>query len=107
MLYGDDDTVFFVDNALDMLEELDHNMPYFLTDHLWFPDLFGENHCAVHNSKPCFVTHHMVAKLVCSESSCNAQYGAKLKHEYGCIACCHACISTVIQIKAITCCCTS
>ena len=42
MLYGDDDTVFFVDNALDMLEELDHNMPYFLTDHLWFPDQFGE-----------------------------------------------------------------
>ncbi|DBA97859.1 hypothetical protein WJX82_007212 [Trebouxia sp. C0006] len=40
MLYGDDDTVFFVDNALDMLEELDHNMPYFLTDHLWFPDQF-------------------------------------------------------------------
>ena len=44
MLYGDDDTVFFVDNALDMLEELDHNMPYFLTDHLWFPDQFGEKH---------------------------------------------------------------
>ena len=42
MLYGDDDTVFFIDNALDMLEELDHNMPYFLTDHLWFPDQFGK-----------------------------------------------------------------
>ena len=44
MLYGDDDTVFFIDNALDMLEGLDHNMPYFLTDHLWFPDQYGE-HC--------------------------------------------------------------
>ncbi len=43
MLYGDDDTVFFIDNALDMLEGLDHNMPYFLTDHLWFPDQFGED----------------------------------------------------------------
>ncbi len=42
MLYGDDDTVFFIDNALDMLEGLDHNMPYFLTDHLWFPDQFGK-----------------------------------------------------------------
>ena len=43
MLYGDDDTVFFIDNALDMLEGLDHNMPYFLTDHLWFPDQFGNS----------------------------------------------------------------
>ena len=42
MLYGDDDTVFFIDNVLDMLEGLDHNMPYFLTDHLWFPDQFGK-----------------------------------------------------------------
>ena len=42
LLYGDDDTVFFIDNALDMLEGLDHNMPYFLTDHLWFPDQFGK-----------------------------------------------------------------
>ena len=41
MLYGDDDTVFFIDNALEMLEGLDHNMPYFLTDNLWFPDQFG------------------------------------------------------------------
>lgn len=41
MLYGDDDTVFFIDNALEMLEGLDHNMPYFLTDNVWFPDQFG------------------------------------------------------------------
>lgn len=40
MLYGDDDTVFFIDNALEMLEGLDHNMPYFLTDNIWFPDQF-------------------------------------------------------------------
>ncbi len=65
MLYGDDDTVFFVDNALDMLEELDHNMPYFLTDHLWFPDQFGENHHAVHNSQSCFCTHHIATRRIC------------------------------------------
>ena len=41
LLYGDDDTVFFIENALSMLEGLDHNMPYFLTDHLWYPDLYG------------------------------------------------------------------
>lgn len=57
MLYGDDDTVFFIDNALDMLEGLDHNMPYFLTDHLWFPDQFGNSSfiavhvCLLNNNK--------------------------------------------------------
>ena len=65
MLYGDDDTVFFVDNALDMLEELDHNMPYFLTDHLWFPDQFGESHLAVHNSHSCICTHHIATQRIC------------------------------------------
>ncbi|KAL3137758.1 hypothetical protein ABBQ38_005021 [Trebouxia sp. C0009 RCD-2024] len=48
MLYGDDDTVFFVDNVLDMLEDLDHNMPYFLTDHLWFPDQFDGQPAEAH-----------------------------------------------------------
>ncbi len=51
MLYGDDDTVFFIDNALDMLEGLDHNMPYFLTDHLWFPDQFGKR--STSSIRPC------------------------------------------------------
>ena len=55
MLYGDDDTVFFIDNALDMLEGLDHNMPYFLTDHLWFPDQYGE-HCPAYKQHVCSIT---------------------------------------------------
>lgn len=38
LLYGDDDTVFFLENVLDMLEGLDHNMPYLLSDALWFYD---------------------------------------------------------------------
>lgn len=37
ILFGDDDTVFFVDNALRLLDTLDHNMPYILSDHIWFP----------------------------------------------------------------------
>lgn len=36
MLYGDDDTVFYLDNVLRMLEPLDPAMPYFITDHIWF-----------------------------------------------------------------------
>ena len=43
MLFGDDDTVFYVDNILRMLETLDHTMPYILSDHIWFPtDLDSE-----------------------------------------------------------------
>ena len=42
MLFGDDDTVFYVDNVLRLLETLDHTMPYILSDHIWFPtDLKG------------------------------------------------------------------
>ena len=37
MLFGDDDTAFYIDNALRMLSTLDHNMPYVLSDHNWFP----------------------------------------------------------------------
>ena len=37
MLFGDDDTTFFVDNALRLLDTLDHTVPYILSDHIWFP----------------------------------------------------------------------
>lgn len=37
ILFGDDDTVFFVDNALKMLRHLDHKLPYFLTDNIQYP----------------------------------------------------------------------
>lgn len=42
VLYGDDDTVFFIDGALKMLENLDHNMPYLLSDDVWFVEDDGE-----------------------------------------------------------------
>ena len=60
MLYGDDDTVFFIDNALDMLEGLDHNMPYFLTDNIWFPDQFGKQCNAA--SQHCAAVHAQVTQ---------------------------------------------
>lgn len=51
MLFGDDDTVFYVDNALRLLETLDHNMPYILSDHIWFPtDLESRPHPLPSNS---------------------------------------------------------
>ena len=42
ILYGDDDTVFFIDGALKMLENLDHNMPYLLSDDVWFVEDDGK-----------------------------------------------------------------
>ncbi|KAK9828631.1 hypothetical protein WJX72_001195 [[Myrmecia] bisecta] len=38
MLYGDDDTVFYLNNVLELVQGLDHNMPYLITDHVWWPD---------------------------------------------------------------------
>lgn len=38
ILYGDDDTVFFIDNVLDLVKDLDHNMPYFISDAIWWPN---------------------------------------------------------------------
>ena len=31
MFYGDDDTMFFVDNVLDLLQDFDPNLPYIIT----------------------------------------------------------------------------
>lgn len=45
MLYGDDDTVFYVDNVVRMLAPLDHTMPYFITDHIWFRRSLTEGVC--------------------------------------------------------------
>ncbi len=36
MLYGDDDTIFFVDNVMRLLNDFNSSIPYFVTDHLWF-----------------------------------------------------------------------
>lgn len=41
ILYGDDDTVWFPDNVLRLVNGLDHNMPYLLSDHMWFPEWKG------------------------------------------------------------------
>ena len=41
ILYGDDDTVWFPDVILRLVNRLDHDTPYFLTDHIWFPEWKG------------------------------------------------------------------
>lgn len=42
MLFGDDDTVFLIDNVLNLLPHLDPTVPYFMTDHLWYPETVGK-----------------------------------------------------------------
>lgn len=74
MLYGDDDTVFNLDNVLRLLEPLDHTMPYYITDHIWFLRSLteGENRlgCKAGSSCACIlslISQHMsaVLKLPC------------------------------------------
>ncbi|KAK9848859.1 hypothetical protein WJX84_012447 [Apatococcus fuscideae] len=41
LLYGDDDTVWFLEGVMSMLEDLDPDMPYFITDHMWWSNTPG------------------------------------------------------------------
>ena len=41
ILYGDDDTVWFPENVLRLVNGLDHTMPFVLSDHMWFPEWKG------------------------------------------------------------------
>ena len=43
MLYGDDDTFFFVDAAMNIVKGLDPDMPYFLTGSRLYPLEFALN----------------------------------------------------------------
>lgn len=36
-LFGEDDTVFMLQNALNLLGHLDPDLPYFLTDNIHYP----------------------------------------------------------------------
>eukprot|EP00891_Asterochloris_glomerata_P003450 jgi/Astpho2/3450/Aster-07048 len=38
MLFGDDDTVFFIDNIADFLSDFDPQIPYFISDNNWWSD---------------------------------------------------------------------
>ncbi|KAK9822059.1 hypothetical protein WJX74_004369 [Apatococcus lobatus] len=41
MLYGDDDTMFFVEGIQNLVKDIDPNMPYLITDHLWWSSVKG------------------------------------------------------------------
>ena len=43
MLYGDDDTLFFPDTTAKLLQNLDPDMPYFLTGAYCFPQAISKH----------------------------------------------------------------
>lgn len=43
ILYGDDDTFWFIDNVLTHLDQLDPDMPYLLSDNLWMKERASGN----------------------------------------------------------------
>lgn len=60
ILYGDDDTFWFIDNALVYLNQLDPDMPYLLSDNIWMkertsgrPHLRWTVHCSVPSGCMC------------------------------------------------------
>ena len=64
MLYGDDDTVFYLDNVLRMLETLDHTMPYYITDHIWFLKSLTEGDLSP--AMACMYSNDCNASLTCT-----------------------------------------
>ena len=65
ILYGDDDTLFAVENVLRVLEGLDHNMPYLLTDSLWWPEgARGAHHCCHHDIMHQSLADHAQSRLL-------------------------------------------
>ena len=73
MLFGYDDTIFFIDNVLNLLPHLDPTVPYFMTDHLWYPDTAGKT-ClvtAVHLATQVLL---LFAALLCSSSPQQSLY---------------------------------
>ncbi|EIE25857.1 hypothetical protein COCSUDRAFT_46409 [Coccomyxa subellipsoidea C-169] len=52
LFYGDDDTVFFLEGAMNVVKDLDPNMPYFLTDNMWFSREMGKGSYHPHQGAP-------------------------------------------------------
>lgn len=59
MLYGDDDTLFFIDSVSELLQDFDPSLPYVITDHYWWADEpDSESHFHPHERAPrCLPCH--------------------------------------------------
>ncbi|KAK9785869.1 hypothetical protein WJX73_002692 [Symbiochloris irregularis] len=72
LLYGDDDTVFFIDNVIKVLGDLDYAQPYFLSDALWWPETGNVSSLRLHPNRdaprclPCNFADPLLANGSCA-----------------------------------------
>lgn len=72
ILYGDDDTFWFIDNALVYLSQLDPDMPYLLSDNIWMKERnSGVSHLSMHN---CIHWGNMLLNLIAVSEPFNQPY---------------------------------
>ncbi|KAK9797832.1 hypothetical protein WJX73_005489 [Symbiochloris irregularis] len=76
ILYGDDDTVFVIDNIIKVLSTLDFSQPYLISDALWWPENGKSDRKKIHANRdaprclPCNYTD-----LLLVDGTCPAQHG--------------------------------
>lgn len=76
LLYMDDDTVFFPGALLHLLPDFDPDMPYFLTDHLWFEEPGDKQATHPHRGAPrCLPCHYDVREKNASARAFPAPVG--------------------------------
>ena len=72
ILYGDDDTFWFIDNALVYLSQLDPDMPYLLSDNIWMKERnSGVSHLSMHNG---ILRSNMLPDLIAVSEPFNQPY---------------------------------
>ena len=90
MLFGDDDTVFLIDNVLNLLPHLDPAVPYFMTDHLWYPETVGKQSLGIAPQTHLHCSQTALAVLPCRPRHNIWVCCKHLVHEAWSIHCCHA-----------------
>ena len=82
ILYGDDDTVFFIDNVLDLVKDLDHNMPYFISDAIWWPNWSPGQSLGTQSPYEC--PSHLAEDVSMPQQSCPSLFGKSISNvEHG------------------------
>ena len=75
ILYGDDDTFWFIDNVLAYLDQLDPDMPYLLSDNIWLKERTsgmcnGRYHGSCVITSLCCILLLMICKVYCCRCKC-------------------------------------
>ncbi len=72
ILYGDDDTFWFIDNALVYLNQLDPDMPYLLSDNIWMKERTSGRtvHCSMLSDCMFMVPQVRLCTAACFLAAC-------------------------------------